>query len=279
MAELEVTVLSPNGQSLPITTITKPNGSQVIEFIPNVTGHYKVTILYGGEPVPSTPITFAVTGSGSKSEAYASGTGLEIAHRGKETSFVVFCPTTPNVQIEQCDEKQGDKIEPKIKSLGNNEWRIYYTILSVGKFEIRASCPNRGPLPGSPWIISCIDHLKVTPVGGWSVLLDNEGRLVLPTRITFDTALAGPGELLCCINGSDIQVEKLADGRLRLFMNGENLAPGEHNFDLTWSGIPVSQCPGMAFVTNQQSADKVILTGRGLAAAHSGDPAHFTIGK
>lgn len=53
--------------------------------------------------------------------------------------------------------------------------------------------------------------------------------------------------------------------------------PGEHNFDLTWSGISVSQSPRNAYVGVHQAADKVVLTGRGLAAAQAGEVAHFTV--
>lgn len=132
-------------------------------------------------------------------EQMSSGNGLEVAHRGKENSFTVYSPTTPSVQIERMEE-QSERIEPKIKSLGNNEWRVSYTILSVGRYDIRASS-NRGPLPGSPWNVSCVDSNKVVPSGGWGSLLDDEGRLILPARIVFDTAQAGPGELMCSIDG------------------------------------------------------------------------------
>lgn len=210
-AELEVLAVSPNGQNLPVQVIEQSDGQHIIEFTPNTPGHYKLIILYGGEQIAGSPLTFAVSsaaGVNGKSDARATGHGLEVANRGKETSFTVYCPTMPNVQIERLDE-HSERIEPKIKSLGNNEWRVTYTILSVGKYDIRASCPNRGPLPGSPWSISCVDANKVIPAGGWGSLLDAEGRLVLPARIVFDTTQAGPGELLCTVDGRDLGKKKL----------------------------------------------------------------------
>lgn len=151
---------------------------------------------------------------------------MEFAQRGKESSFVVYCPTTPNVQIERIDER-GERIEPKIRSLGNNEWKVSYTIVSVGKYEIRASCPNRGPLPGSPWTISSLDANKVIPVGGWGSTLDNEGRLVLPVRFVFDTSHAGPGELLCSIDGREL-------GELPPFRKRIEFPLNEHLILLQW---------------------------------------------
>lgn len=202
-AEIELLAIAPNGQNIPVQAIQQADGQIIIEFIPNIPGHYKLHVLYGGEPINGSPLTFAVNGLDSnqlENQHISNGSGLEIAHRGKETSFTVYCPTMPNVQIERFDE-QSERIEPKIKSLGNNEWRISYTILSVGKYDIRVSCPNRGPLFGSPWNISCVDSNKVIPIGGWAALLDEEGRLVLPARIVFDTLQAGPGELMCSVDG------------------------------------------------------------------------------
>ncbi|XP_023302338.2 filamin-B isoform X2 [Lucilia cuprina] len=276
LAELEAFAVSPTNQNVPVHINEQSEGIYSVEFIPTQPGNYKLTLMYGGETLPNSPYTFTASTTGAKNDTRASGNGLEVCHRNKEASFIVYCPVQPNVQIERTDEF-GERIEPKIKALGNNEWRISYTILSVGRYEIRASCPNRGNLPGSPWHISCVESSKVTPVGGWGTLLDHEGRLILPARIVFDVENAGPGELNCTIDGIEIPVDKLPDGKLRLFISGENLAPGEHDLDLTWSNLSIVQCPRSAFVTGQQAADKVVLTGRGLAAAQAGEAAHFTI--
>ncbi|XP_016953074.1 filamin-B isoform X3 [Drosophila biarmipes] len=275
-AELEAFAISPSNQSLPVLISEQSDGVYNVEFVPSQPGNYKLTLMYGGETIPSSPLSFTASSSGVRNDARAAGHGLEVCHRNKEASFVVYCPIAPNVQIERLDE-YGERIEPKIKALGNNEWRISYTILSVGKYEIRANCPNRGSLPGSPWHISCVESNKVTPVGGWGTLVDHDGRLILPARIIFDVENAGPGKLVCSIDGIEIPVDKLVDGKMCLNITGENLAAGEHDLDLTWSGLTITQCPRSAFVTGQQAADKVQLMGRGLAAAQAGEAAHFTI--
>ncbi|XP_070070104.1 filamin-B isoform X2 [Drosophila takahashii] len=275
-AELEAFAISPSNQSLPVLIAEQSEGVYNVEFVPSQPGNYKLTLMYGGETIPSSPLNFTASSSGVRNDARAAGHGLEVCHRNKEASFVVYCPIAPNVQIERLDE-YGERIEPKIKALGNNEWRISYTILSVGKYEIRASCPNRGSFPGSPWHISCVESNKVTPVGGWGTLVDHDGRLILPARIIFDVENAGPGKLVCSIDGIEIPVDKMVDGKMCLNITGENLAAGEHDLDLTWSGLTITQCPRSAFVTGQQAADKVQLMGRGLAAAQAGEAAHFTI--
>lgn len=271
--------MSPIGQAVPVHVTEQSENQQRIEFIPTLPGIYKVTVNYGEEPIPGSPFTLTVqstTSSLSRSDSRAFGNGLEVCHRGKETSFVVYCPTQPTINIERADEL-GERIEPKIYSLGNNEWKISYTILSVGQYEIRANCPNRGPLPGSPWNMACVDSSKVIPIGGWGPLLDMDGRMILPARIVFETTHAGPGELICTIDDREIPVDRQTEGRARVYIPADGLTPGEYSFELLWSGVQISQCPRSAYVSSQQSADKVQLTGRGLAAAQTGEDAHFTI--
>lgn len=74
-----------------------------------------------------------------------------------------------------------------------------------------------------------------------------------------------------------VAIDKQADGKSRIYISADGLIPGEHNFDLTWSGQTIYQSPRSAVVGVQQQSDKVVLTGRGLAAAQAGESAHFTI--
>ena len=114
VAEVEAHVTSPIGQNVPVRITETQEGIHNVEFIPNMPGTYKVGVFYGGEPVQGSPINFIVSSTGWKNDSRAIGNGLEVAHRGKESSFVVYCPTTPNVQIESADEFS-ERIEPKLK--------------------------------------------------------------------------------------------------------------------------------------------------------------------
>ena len=60
VAEIEVTVLSPTGQNVPVKLTQQDDYEHSIEFVPQAAGHYKATVMYGGEAVPNSPITFAV---------------------------------------------------------------------------------------------------------------------------------------------------------------------------------------------------------------------------
>ena len=62
IAELEVTVISPVGDTLPIDikSLNGEAGVELVEFKPDVAGLYKFVIHYGGEQIPESPISFSV---------------------------------------------------------------------------------------------------------------------------------------------------------------------------------------------------------------------------
>lgn len=58
----------------------------------------------------------------------------------------------------------------------------------------------------------------------------------------------------------------------------------EMSLELTYSGAVVGGAPKAAYAAGSSSsvsgpAERVLLAGRGLATAHTGEVAHFTIGK
>lgn len=257
MAEIEASCSTGAGQMVPVRITDSGDDHHIVEFTPHACETHRLSVTYGGEPLPGSPFQFDVctaaaaaaaqnhnnnknhngihsSSSNNNSSSHhnnnqsssssvlarndanavrAAGTGLEVANRGREATFVVHCPGTPNVQIERVDEP-GDRIEPKVKLISGSgagkgappsEWRVTYTVLAVGVYEVRVSCPNRGTLPGSPWRVNGVDTTKVMPVGGWGTHLDADGRLVLPARFVFDiSALAGPGELVCTVDGREL---------------------------------------------------------------------------
>ena len=86
-----------------------------------------------------------------------------------------------------------------------------------------------------------------------------------------------PIRILLTISPSFLAIDKQIDGKCRVFISPDGLSPGEHVLDLMWNGLTITNSPQSAYVASQQAADKVVLTGRGLAAAQANEPAHFTI--
>lgn len=109
-------------------------------------------------------------------------------------------------------------------------------------------------------------------VGGWTQYLDESGRIKLPAKLAFDIANAGPGILECKLAGRKLNIEKSVN-RVRIELSSEGLNAGEHEFDIKFANISLSDTPKLAVSTG----DQVILTGRGLAQAQCGESSVFTI--
>lgn len=67
---------------------------------------------------------------------------------------------------------------------------------------------------------------------------------------------------------------------MRVSLNGEGTAQGKCALELSYSGVPIPGAPqsAIAHFPANGAGEKVVLTGRGLASAQSGETAHFTIG-
>lgn len=151
------------------------------------------------------------------------------------------------------------------------EYIISYTPHWVGTYDIMIHCGNQ-LLAGSPFHPVVVDPSAVRVIGGWNQYLDDNGRLKLPCKLTFDTINAGPGHIECIISGRKVTSEK-SGSRVRLDLSSEGLGPGEHDLSITFANISLPEVPKLAVA----SGDQVILTGRGLAQAQCGEPAVFNI--
>lgn len=109
-------------------------------------------------------------------------------------------------------------------------------------------------------------------IGGWNQYLDESGRIKLPAKLAFDVSNTGPGTLECKISGRRVNPEKNGN-RIRFDISGEGLNAGEHDFELKFASFSLPEAPKVAV----SLGDQVILTGKGLAQAHCGEPAVFTI--
>lgn len=256
-----------------------------ISFLPTMAGLYQVCITYGGVPVKGSPLALGVGPIGPTPPPRAVGKGLESGHVGERTSFTVSSVIQPRVQIEAVE----GNIEAHIQSPKPGEYLVTYTpkwvgtydiIISIGPNDVRIerNTYNAGitcfffQLPGSPFRPVIVDPSAVRLIGGWNQYLDDSGRLKLPTKLAFDLANAGPGNLECKVSGRKINADK-AGTRVRFDISGEGLNSGEHDFDIKLANIPLPNAPKTAV----SSGDQVVLTGRGLANAQCGEPAVFTI--
>ncbi|XP_063983805.1 filamin-C isoform X1 [Diachasmimorpha longicaudata] len=275
VADLDVTATSPLGQELPLQVTPLNDGAEMIEFSPSVPGSYMINVTYGGTAIPGSPLVCTVESAG---QARAKGEGLLSGHVGKPAHFVVTgTRSPPAVQVDGPDSVS----KPSIEAGANpGTWNISYSPTEVGVFDVRVVCAGQ-QLPGSPWHPKIIDTRNLRVIGGWAAICDDVGRLKLSSnsKISFDTAEAGPGELTGTIDDHLITFEMTSNNRLKLIV--PQLNGGEHHMELLFNGVPFPGAPKLAVVQELeppvQDTSRVMLRGRGLTSAKVGEEVSFTI--
>ncbi|XP_015587386.1 filamin-A isoform X2 [Cephus cinctus] len=275
MAELDVIATSPLGQELPLQVTSLNDGAEMIEFSPSVPGTYMINVTYGGASVPGSPVMCTVEAAG---QARAKGEGLLSGHVGKPAHFIVTgTRSPPAVQVDGPDSVSKATIEA---GANPGTWNVSYVPTEVGVFDIRVVCAGQ-QLPGSPWHPKIIDTRNLRVIGGWSAVCDDLGRLKLnpSSKISFDTAEAGPGELSGSVGDHPLSFEMTSNNRLKLVT--PQISGGEHRMEILFNGAPFPGAPKLAILPETeppvQDTSRVMLRGRGLTTAKCGEEVSFTI--
>lgn len=162
-------------------------------------------------------------------------------------------------------------------------WQVTYIPHEVGIFDVRVQW-NKRDVAGSPFHPKIVDPARVRLIGGWSSLLDSEGRLELTPReekrLAFDVSEAGPGRLRAELTheGHPLEVGVDQNGpRARLLLPPP--AEGSYELCLWYSDLLLPNMPiyGIAEPVSTGDHTRVTLRGHGLTTARCGDRSEFII--
>ena len=281
-ADIEATVVSPTGSEETIEINVGQDGSKVVEWEPQDPGQYKITILFGGEEVPGSPLTVDVGESGLAS---VSGPGLQRGSVDTPQHFIVDgrgLLGEPQVWVDGPDSVA----RVNIKKLEEGVFQVTYVPHEVGIFDVRVQWNNR-EVAGSPFHPKIIDPSRVRLIGGWSDLQNDEGQLLLTPRqdcrLAFDISEAGPGRMRVFLlsDGTD---EKEIDCNVEHSGNRARVSlvppsPGSYKVNLLFNELALPESPVSAYVSASSGGDytRVTLRGHGLTSARCGDNAEFII--
>ena len=172
-AELNVVAISPLGQDLPIEVAGVPGGEgDLIEFSPSVAGRYKLSLTYGWEEVPGSPLVYTVQEDRTPT---GFGKGLTLGQVRDVALFKIDgrgLEGEPRVEIQGRTKTvlQEDKEEAGL-------YIVKYIPEEVGHTAIHVFW-NNTEIPGSPFQARICDSTAVRPMGGWEGVLDlDTGRM------------------------------------------------------------------------------------------------------
>ncbi|XP_045132539.1 filamin-B-like isoform X2 [Portunus trituberculatus] len=277
-ADLDVQLVAPSGVVTPLEVKGGPAG-ETVEWVPDAPGQYRITVLYGGEEVPGSPLTVEVGESGLAS---VKGVGLEGGAVDTPLTFTVDgrgLLGEPHVTVDGPDSVARVNVRKQDEGL----YQVTYIPHEVGIFDVRVQW-NKRDVAGSPFHPKIIDPARVRLIGGWSSLLDSQDRLELTPReekrLAFDVSEAGPGRLRAELTheGQPLEVGVDQNGpRARLLFT----PPGEGTYELClwYSELLLPNMPiyGIAEPVNTGDHTRVTLRGHGLTTARCGDRSEFVI--
>ena len=293
-AELNVVAISPLGQDLPIEISGVPGGDgDLIEFKPSVAGKYKLTLTYGGEEIPGSPLVYTVQEDRTPT---VFGKGLTLGQVRDVCSFKIDgrdMEGEPRVEVSGRTRTvlQEDKDEAGL-------YIVKYIPEEVGHTTIHVFW-NSLEIPGSPFTARICDSAAVKPVGGWESVLDRDtGRMEMvigeEKTITWDVSKAGPGSMDIEIQGPiyDHRLDNAGPGKIKFVFIPRK--EGTFTLSTKWGGAPVrsvqavvrSQAapqqqkfasPSSSSALAGPGSGRVVLTGKGLLSAVCGEESYFII--
>ncbi|XP_042865445.1 filamin-A-like isoform X5 [Penaeus japonicus] len=277
-ADLEVQVESPSGVMTPLEVKTGPSG-EMVEWTPEAPGQFRITIFYGGDEVPGSPMILDVGESGL---ATVKGSGLDGGAVDTPLTFSVDgrgLLGEPHVTVDGPDSVARVSVRKQEEGL----YQVTYVPHEVGIFDVRVQW-NKRDVAGSPFHPKIVNPARVRLIGGWSSLQDSEGRLELTPReekrLAFDVSEAGPGKLRAEVTYEGRPVDSNIDqngSRSRLVFT----PPGEGSYEirLWYADIPLPDMPVFGWAEPASTGDhtRVTLQGHGLTTARCGDQSEFII--
>ena len=294
-AELNVVAISPLGQDLPIEISGVPGGDgDLIEFKPSVAGKYKLTMTYGGEEIPGSPLVYTVQEDRTPT---VFGKGLTLGQVRDVCSFKIDgrdMEGEPRVEVSGKTRTvlQEDKDEAGL-------FIVKYIPEEVGHTAIHVFWNNM-EIPGSPFTARICDSAAVKPIGGWEGVLDRDtGRMEMvigeEKTITWDVSKAGPGSMDIEIQGPiyDHRLDNAGPGKIKFVFIPRK--EGTFTLSTKWGGAAVRSVQAVVRSQPQQpspqqkysasstssgltgASGRVVLTGKGLLSAITGEESYFVI--
>ncbi|XP_067292165.1 filamin-C isoform X1 [Pseudorasbora parva] len=283
-AELTIEIVSDSGAQAEVCIHKNSDGTFSVTYTPLFHGTHTITIKYGGQQVPKSPIHVQVEPSVDTSGIKVYGPGVEPRGVLREvtTHFIVDARAQTktkggnHVKIRIINPS-GANTDAYITDKGDGTYRVEYTAFEEGLHLIEVFYDDVA-VPKSPFKVSVVEGCDPTRVRAYGPGL--EGGLVnKPNCFTVETRGAGTGGLGLTIEGaseSKMFCKDNKDGSCSVeYMP---FTAGDYDVNITYGGQPIPGSPFRVLVKDVVDVSKVKCSGPGLASrvtAHV--PQTFTV--
>uniref|UniRef100_A0A8C2HTS7 Filamin C, gamma a (actin binding protein 280) n=1 Tax=Cyprinus carpio TaxID=7962 RepID=A0A8C2HTS7_CYPCA len=271
-AELTIEIVSDSGAQAEVCIQNNNDGTFSVTYTPLFHGIHTITIKYGGQQVPKSPIRVQVEPSVDTSGIKVYGPGVEPRGVLKEvtTHFIVDARSQTKtkggnrVKIRIINPS-GANTDTYITDKGDGTYRVEYTAFEDGLHLIEVFYEDVA-VPKSPFKVSVVEGCDPTRVRAYGPGL--EGGLVnKPNCFTLFISHSSEAKMFCKDNkDGSCSVEYMP------------FTAGDYDINITYGGHPIPGSPFRVQVKDVVDVSKVKCSGPGLAnrvTAHV--PQTFTV--
>uniref|UniRef100_A0A2K6V5H7 Filamin A n=1 Tax=Saimiri boliviensis boliviensis TaxID=39432 RepID=A0A2K6V5H7_SAIBB len=261
-----------------VDIIDHHDNTYTVKYTPVQQGPVGVNVTYGGDPIPKSPFSVAVSPSLDLTKIKVSGLGEKV-DVGKDQEFAVKSKGAggqgkvaskivgPSGATVPC------KVEP---GLGADNSVVRFVPREEGPYEVEVTYDGV-PVPGSPFPLEAVAPTKPSKVKAFGPGLQG-GSAGSPARFTIDTKGAGTGGLGLTVEGPcEAQLECLDNGDGTCSVSYVPTEPGDYNINILFADTHIPGSPFKAHVVPCFDASKVKCSGPGLERATAGEVGQFQV--
>ena len=259
IGNLEVEVHDPKSKDVPVTVQRKEGanegGEYVVTFIPKVLGEHWIFVSWGGEDIPDSPFTCAVS---NPSACIASGQGLYSSVVGKPSRFQVKTSGAGPGHLSATLYGPSKPIELTLQSNISGTYIYEYTPEQTGSYVIDIKW-NGFPVPGCPFTAKTLlntSEAPRTPAESCFVKERHVGslRVMKPASVLVDSSAAPATSLHATVRSTnsedECEVVKVEEGGYGVMFVPHHV--GQYTMTILCNGIPIPDSP-LVFSVNDPS--------------------------
>ncbi|XP_056278637.1 filamin-A isoform X2 [Pseudoliparis swirei] len=283
--ELKVTIKGPKGLEEPCKRKDLGDGAYGFEYYPNTPGTYSITITWGGQHIPRSPIEVKIGAEAGQQKVRAWGPGLEFGVVGKSADFVVeavgdnvgtlgFSVEGPSQAKIECDDK------------GDGSCDVRYWPTEPGEYAVHVLC-NSEDIQHSPFMAEIVNppakDFYPDKVLAFGPGLQSSGLAVgKPTEFTVDAKQGGKAPLKIAAQdgeGAPVEVQVKDNGNGTYACCYTPRKPVKHTAMVSWGGVNIPDSPFRMNIGAGCHPNKVKVSGPGVAKTglKAFEPTYFTV--
>uniref|UniRef100_A0A3Q3SF82 Filamin A, alpha (actin binding protein 280) n=1 Tax=Mastacembelus armatus TaxID=205130 RepID=A0A3Q3SF82_9TELE len=285
--ELKVSIKGPMAKDLnPCKRKDLGDGVYEFDYYPTTPGTYTITITWGGQHIPRSPIEVKIGAEAGQQKVRAWGPGLEGGVVGKSADFVVeavgdnvgtlgFSVEGPSQAKIECDDK------------GDGSCDVRYWPTEPGEYAVHVLCNNED-IQHSPFMAEIVNppemsEMCLIQVKAYGPGLQSSGLAVgKPTEFTVDAKQGGKAPLKIVAQDSegtpvDVQVKDNGNGTYTCSYTPRK--PVKHTVMVSWGGVNIPDSPFRMNIGAGCHPNKVKVSGPGVAKTglKAFEPTYFTV--